>query len=335
MAGSRKKKSHVEENDFMGDILQKMGCTAFMKAAQVWVDTKSYNCNKVIGSKKLGAAAGKMYEISGKKHSGKTSFVMFLAALAQRYLDAFVLWVDVENSLSNESDEEGVFYNAWAAKFDLNMESRNFYRVYPKVLIRSRQRKKGKKVIGNAGEHFLQSAEFLFEEAETVMKAFKTKYPKRPIFMAVDSIANLLTEMVTEDGNTNRNMRQNMDRSQWLSNETPKLLSYAGNYSAWVFLINQLRTNPTQQFGDNQYSPGGAALGHNCHSQVRMRARKLKRKRGEEELIGISGIMVNTKNKVGGGSRAYQECEYKVDFRKRGRKMWKFSPHVKEEKTNE
>src|ERR1700729_2703813 len=83
-------------------VMQRLKCNVFLKVAQFWLDTGSPSANSVLGSKKFGAPSGRMFEIAGEKHVGKSAKVMFLAGLSQRQHNAFVLWVDAEGSLQNE-----------------------------------------------------------------------------------------------------------------------------------------------------------------------------------------------------------------------------------------
>lgn len=282
-----------------------------------------------MGSKKYGLPTSKMWEIAGPKHAGKSAFVMWLAGLAQRALGAFVIWVDLENSLDNESDIPGKFRNRWANKLGLSTEVDNFYRVYPKILKLTKNRKKGK-ITTKKGATVIQSAEFILKEVEELCHLIKEKYPDRPIFVAVDSVANLQTTMALDAGFTDRNMRVNQDRAQFLSYALPRLLILAANYSMWVVLINQLRVNAMKLFGDNRYTPGGKALEHAGHVQVWMsRSEKNSEEDEDGNIICIGGKMVNKKNKAGGNSLEGQECSYSIRFNRKPEKIMRFGPLLK------
>jgi RecA/RadA recombinase len=321
---SREKKKSKSKGSFSDKILGMMHTAVFLKAAQIWLDTKNKYVNGVLGSEKYGIPAGKMYEIQGKPHAGKTSITMYLAALAQKEFNAFVIWVDLENSLTNEKDVDGEFHNSWAAKFRLDTTEDNFYRAYPKVLVASKLRKKGKKTIAKAGDIYIQAAESIFDEVELVMKEVKVKQHDRPIFVAVDSIANLQTAL-SAGSHEEKNMRTNLDRAIFLSGSLPKWQTLAYNFTAWVFFINQIRTKQGMVFGDPEYSPGGKSLEHNCHVRVKMRPFK----RGiiiddDDNVIGARGSIINIKNKAGGSSKMGKKCGYSARFKKRGSKMWNF-----------
>jgi len=295
----------------------------FLNPSELWLDTGSPELNTVLGSRKLGAPAGKMYEIQGKPHAGKTSITMMLARIAQKCFNAFVIWVDLENSLTNEN-KTGPFYNAWASKFRLDTSEQNFYRVYPKVLVAKTQKKKGKKVIAKAGDIYIQAAESLFDETEMVMKELKAMHPERPIFVALDSIANLQTSL-SAGTHEEKNMRTALDRAIFLSGALPKWQTLAYNFTAWIVFINQIRTKQGVVFGDPEYSPGGNSLEHNAHVRVRMRPfKKGVIKDDSENVVGIRGSITNIKNKAGGGSKMGRKCGYSANFRVKGSKMWDF-----------
>lgn len=304
-------------------ILKKMGCVVYVKGAKIWLDTGSPLLNAVLGSRKHGMPAGRMWELSGKKHSGKTALVLFLAGLAQRLCNAYVIWIDAEGSLQSESETKR-FQNAWAEKLGLDTSSKNFYCVYPKLLIRSKNRKRGKKIT-KAGDTFVQPAEALFEEAKIKIHMVKKQYPDRPIFWVVDSVANLITEAEQDAGFTESNMRTKGDRPMFLSTALPKMVTLGVNYDIWMVLINQVRTKPGVMFGDPTYTPGGNALEHNAHVQARMGRSKKYSLVIDGKTVKIGGVIKNIKNKAGGVSIEGRQCTYSVSFNKPARKMWKFS----------
>jgi RecA/RadA recombinase len=326
---TKKTKTKKVKDSFMAAAMAAMGCVVFLKTPRYWQDTGSPSANGVLGSKKYGVPTGKITEVAGPKHAGKTTKVMWLGGKAQRDHDAFVVWVDLENSLENESSTPGVFKNSWASKLGLDTDSRNFYRVYPKILKLKKNRKKGKKLT-KKGATVIQSIEFIMKEVEVVCHQIKEKYPDRPIFLAFDSVANMQTEMALDAGFENRNMRVNQDRAQFLSYALPRLLILGANYSIWMYFINQIRVNAMKLFGDNRYTPGGKGIEHNAHVQVWMLpSEKNTEKDDEDEVSSIGGRMVNKKNKAGGGSKAYLKCSYSIRFNKKPEKIMRFGPYIK------
>lgn len=309
----KKKKLSIRDR-----IVARLGCFVFVKPMRSWFDTGFKYLNAVLGSSDLGLPAGKVYHFAGKKHGGKTALCAWLAGLLQRLLGVFVIWIDLENS----------YDRAWMKRLGVSTNSSDFYLVYPKILAYKKARKKGKKTY-KAGVPFLQGAEYLFLEAEAIMAEMKTKDKKRKIVVVIDSIANLQTDMVVEKGPADQNMRANMDRAQFLGNVLPRWIHLAKNYTMWVFLINQVRTNPAVIFGDNEYSPGGKALDHNSHVMI-----KIRRKGEGLDKQSFGGYFKNVKNKAGGGSEESKLCSYRIDLTKKGDKIFWFGK-IKEKKKKE
>lgn len=294
--------------------------TVFVKPGRLWLVVKAKGAkylNGVLGSIKLGIPAGKLFHIAGKKHGGKSAEVAMLAGEAQQQHNAFVILVDAENSFDFKWWKRlGV--STGGRDTDYNNDS--FRLIYPKVLIRetTRNKKIGKHKKSEKGEVYLQSCEFLFKEAEDVMAAVKRADKDRPLFVIVDSVAALQTEMAVVLGLTENNMRSNNDRAMFLSNALPRWTSLAKNYTAWMFFINQLRTKPGVMFGNPEYSPGGYALEHFCHviALIRRKSGTKITHKGKRITKHISGYMINTKNKAGGGSEEGLLCSYDMDLMK-------------------
>lgn len=292
----------------------------FVKPGRIWLKITSKGAkylNGVLGSLTLGIPAGKLFHIAGKKHGGKSAEVAMLAGEAQRQHNAFVIWIDAENS----------FDFKWFKRLrcstggrDTDYNNDNFRLIYPKILVRDtvRNKKIGKKKKFEKGEVYLQSCEFLFKEAEEIMTVIKRIDKDRPIFLVVDSVAALQTEMAVALGLTDQNMRANSDRAIFLSQMLPKWTSLAKNYTAWMFFINQIRVKPGVMFGNPEYSPGGSALEHYCHviALIRRKSGTKTTIKGKRITKHISGYMVNTKNKAGGGSEEGLLCSYDMDLLK-------------------
>lgn len=169
------------------------------------------------------------------------------------------------------------------------------------------------------------------------MKQIKADSPDRPIFLALDSVANVQTAL-SSGPREEQNMRTNLDRAIFLSGALPKWQTLAFNFTVWMFFINQIRTKQGMVFGDPEYSPGGKALEHNTHVRVRMRPYTIKKQKGagseSDAAISAYGSITNIKNKAGGKSQMGYKCGYAADFLVRGSKMWRFFPkdELKKEK---
>lgn len=281
--------------------------STFEPEHRYWLDTGSPELNAVFGSRDKGIPYGKILELSGAEHGGKTLLSLIVGGMAQAD-GAFVGRIDLEDSRDAP----------WDRKFKLNPES--IYDIYPRLVVPKAKRddgedepkKKGKKKKGIGGTPRLQSAEELFQEAEVTM-ALAAEQGFKKQFWFLDSVANIMTDMAVEAG-AERNMRVNLDRAMFLSMTLPKWAALAANYNATIFLINQLRDRPNVMFGDPSYSPGGRALRHACAIRARVRRKKELSKAGE--VIGLLGLIQNTKNKAGAGSIQNAKCGFKVKWNK-------------------
>lgn len=275
-----------------------------------WLDTGSPDLNAVFGSREKGIPYGKIFEVGGEEHGGKTTLTMIIAALAQKD-GAAIGRIDLEESIDEDWDRK------------MGLDPSNIYNISPRLVVprstedadekpKSKKKKKGGAV---KGVPRLQSAEELFKEAETAMAMIAAAGIKKQ-FWYIDSVANIQTEMAVDAG-TDRNMRVNLDRAMFLSQTLPMLASLAANYSASIFLINQLRDRPNVMFGDPTYTPGGRALRHACSIRVRVRrAGKGGTVKLGDEVIGLRGSIKNIKNKAGAGSKQNEGCAFKIRWNK-------------------
>ena len=296
-----------KEKSLREQILESLGMATFLKPHKCWIDLRNEEIHKVYGAPK-GIPSGKMFELAGVEHAGKTLWCLILASLAQLQHNAFVIWIDLE----------GTWDNAWAKKFGMHLSSSRFYYIKPVAVKFIKVAAGGSKKIQfrrKAGA-FLQTIEWTFREAEEVMLWVKTNYPDRPIFLAIDSVANMRTEVQEMAGATDQNMATNQARAQFLSNNLPHWCQLASNYDAWMFFINQIRTNPAQAFGNPEYTPGGKALAHNAHSRVWLRKLKGGELLKNGKTIGMKGKCLNKKNKIGGGSEAYHKYGFQITWDK-------------------
>jgi recombination protein RecA len=284
------------------EILQSLGMVTFLKPSNKFLDLGDEEFNKVFGAPK-GLPSGKLYEVAGPFHVGKTFLCCRMAALAQEQHNAFFIKIDLEGS-----DDR-----TWDKHLGVKRGSKFFYLIKPLVLKRKKDGAKGKQV-KKAGIPFLQSIELVMDEAEAVMAYQKNKEPDTPIVLVVDSVANMVTDMVVTKGASGQNMRSALDRAQFLSTYLPKLCQLASNYDAWVFLINQIRSKQGMVFGEKEYTTGGNALEHNAHSRTWLKKLKGGSLLKNGQPIGIKAKAINKKNKTGYGSKAYCTRGYQVKW---------------------
>jgi recombination protein RecA len=254
-----------------------------------WLDTGSKELNRVLGSEDKGLAYGKLYELAGWESNGKTALTKKLMGMAQKD-GARCGWVDLEGSWDPE----------WASSLGVAAEEVVVFRLDV-----------GK--FGNESEERMQYGEELFEEVELWLDRCKRKYPNGRVFLGVDSIAAIVTEEEEAAGVANQNMRTKISQAPFLSRLLRRWVARARTANAMIFFINQLRVSPGVLFGNPEYTPGGNAVRLYASIRARMR-RKGKPILKSGKRIGIKGMLMNYKNKAGGGSREGHECGYKLFY---------------------
>lgn len=280
--------------------------STFEPEQRYWLDTGSPDLNQTLGSRELGLPYGKIYEIFGDNHGGKTAICTILAGIAQED-GAAVGYIDLEDS----RDE------TWASR--LGMDFEQTVKVYPKLVHPGKasddddEKPSKKKKKKSSRLPRLQSAEEMFAEAEASMAALAQQGFEKQ-FWFLDSIANLQTAMVIEAGALDQNMRTNGDRALFLSRALPRWAGLAANYNASIFLINQIRTKPGVAFGNPEYTPGGKAVGFAASIRARVRRLKGGQLRKGERVVGIVGTITNEKNKAGKGSIQSLACGFKIKW---------------------
>lgn len=287
--------------------------STFTPEHRYWLDTGSPLMNAVLGSKKRGIPYGKMLEIRGENHGGKTTLVTLLAGMAQKD-GAAVGYIDLEDS--RDAD--------WADKLGLSLDK--IMLVYPKLMVRKAKKKKGfkkesdsakeEKATKKTGLPALEHAEEIFAEAEIAM-ALASRQGAQKQFWFLDSVANIIPELAMEAGAEDQNMRTALERASFLARHLPRWTGLAANYNASIVLINQLRTKQGVVFGSREYSTGGNAMVHTCAVRATVRRVKNGRLRRNGKTVGLVGLITNFKNKAGGGSNQDASCAFMINWSKR------------------
>jgi recombination protein RecA len=268
-----------------------------------WLDTGSEYLNSVFGSRTMGVAYGKIYELSGMESMGKTAQMLKLAAMAQRD-GATVIWVDLESSWDD----------AWAVAWGLDLAT--IYPFRPEIVededpeVAAKRTKKKR----DTSEGRLQTAEEIFAEVEELIKKKGRENPNGRIFLCVDSIAAMLTEEEAAAGIQGQNMRTTVSLATFLSKFLRRWVAFVRQYNVMMMFVNQLRTAPGVMYGNPEYTPGGNAVRLYASVRVRMRRRSKKILKGGQ-AIGIKGLLMNWKNKAGEGSREGLNCGYKLYYK--------------------
>ena len=285
-------------------IKKKLGYKTYAEPPKHWLNTGDEYCNKVLGSKKLGVAYGKLLLRAGQPSSGKSAIAAWLVGLAQAD-GAEAAWVDGENSWDPQHvSHQGVDPDKVAV----------FRPEYGEF---GYKKKKDKRVI----KEEVEAAEDVFNRVEIWMKLQRKQNPDGKLIVVVDSTTSFAPEEELMAGLQDQNMRTKVSPAVFLNNVSKRWIGLALHTNALVILISQLRTNPGQMFGEKDYVPGGKGLGF--YSSVVVWMRRVK---GGEILrhgrqIGVKGLMSNKKNKAGGGSIERKKCGYASHFYKN---KWQF-----------
>ena len=296
-------------HELVGKLLKS---SSLRTKVRYWLRTQWVYLHSVLGSGEYGLPYGKVYELAGVEHGGKTVIGLILAGLAQK--DGAVFgYMDLENSRDK----------TWSMK--LGVDWGNTFPIWPK-LVRPRKKKlkPGEKkkvdseddVVKGAVSSLknlpvLQSSEELFTEMETAM-ALLAQQGWEKQYWFIDSIAMIRTAKQIDAGNSEQNMNTKLDRAAFLSDMLPKLTALAANYNAMIVFSNQVRNKVGMVFGDPLDSPGGRALRHCLHVRARIRRVSNGKLRQGGKTIGIVGIISNIKNKAGRGSVEQEECGFSV-----------------------
>jgi RecA/RadA recombinase len=286
-------------------IYRTLKLSTFEPEYKYWLDTGSSDLNGALGSMEKGMAYGKIYEISGPEHGGKTTIATILAGKAQRD-GAGVGRIDFENSRDDD----------WDSK--LGLDPSKVLNCYVKLLKGKRHNDDGTdNEKGKPSSVWMQCAEEVLSEAEEGMRLMNRKgFKKQYWFM--DSAAAAVTAMAMEAGIEDQNMRTKVDRAQMFSMLLPRWTAVCANYNVMLVIINQLREKPGLAFGDPTSEPCGRALRHYSSVIARVRREKNGELRQGKKVIGLCSTIQNKKNKCGGGSVQGGRCCFKV--------LWDRSP---------
>lgn len=302
--------------------------TTFEPKTRYCLVTEYPELHEVFGSREKGIPYGKVIELSGEEHAGKTLIATILAGIAQQD-GAGVGRVDLEDSRDP----------AWEARFGL--DSSTVLEIYPKLVLPKssdededdkpeKKGKFGKKKKKKSKIPRLQSVEEVLSEMEAGMSLLHEHGFKKQ-FWFVDSVANMRTTMQNEAGFGGQNMRTRNDRALFLSEAFPTMSGLAANYNAVIFLLNQLREKPGVMFGDPLYSPGGRGLRH--ATSIRARIMRKKSLTKNDRAIGLISLITNKKNKMGGGSVQSATCGFKVLWNRNPAKVEFLTPEEVKEYT--
>jgi len=244
-----------------------------------FVSTGSYALNRVItGRYHEGIPLGGITQFKGNSSSGKTVFVTHILREAQKK-GYYAVLLDSENAYSQDFA----------------------------------------KALGLDPERLIYCAPECIEEAFTkmdeVIKAIREEDKNTPIVIAYDSIAVSPTKKEIEGSFESSNI-DGAVRAKVTGDCLRKINAILRPNKVALVVVNQVREKVGVMFGSPEKdAAGGRALEYYLHVDLKTVSSKTSGqiKTEEGKVIGVSGKVRNTKNKV---SVPFQECEFELLFDK-------------------
>jgi len=140
---------------------------------------------------------------------------------------------------------------------------------------------------------------------DIVRKADSTK----PVTIAVDSIASMVTKAEMDAGFDDGNMKTRLSLSVCMSSSLKIITGIISKTNVTLIFLNQTRDNPGIMFGDKESQPGGKAM--KFYASLRIRLGKKGKIKDGDEIIGEEIMAKTIKNKV---YRPFKECLYHSNF---------------------
>lgn len=281
----------IDGNAIQTQVHKMLDTPIFAVKERYWLDTKSPELNATFGSRERGIPYGKVFEISGLEHSGKTLIANLLMGMAQDD-GAAAGYIDLEDSRDG----------AWATKLGVHWNAVTQF--YPQLV---RQEKGPPKLLG---------VEEICDRAEKAMYLLHKRAGAKKQFWFLDSVAMMVTGKQVDAGLTEITMNSKLDRAAFLATMLPRWTGLAANYNAMILVSNHLHNKVGKFFGDPYETPGGRALRHVCAVRVRGARAKNGRLMQGKRVIGLASIFRNLKNKSGDGSVEGCEVGFKVRWDK-------------------
>lgn len=248
-----------------------------------YLDTGIPELNRALsGRYRGGIPMGRMIEVFGPASSGKTFMSTMVMAAAQRM-----------GGLAFFADHERTFDPELARKLGLSLDSDKFRWLKPKT--------------------FEESVDTAVKTAIHLRKAGLDI--NKPIVWVFDSVASMVPQakLYDDKGQMRKigdyNMRDKLLLAQATSQSYPQLAQAGEDYNLTVILLNQIRVDPTQMFGDPTTTPGGKAA--EFYASIRLSLGRKDVKGKDKEVIGALVSAKAIKNKV---TRPFLKAQWAVRF---------------------
>lgn len=264
------------------DVLKRLGVGAKLLSEEdlepVYADSGSPAINWVMSGKfNGGVPAGSVVEYFGESSSAKTVFVthVFVGAQNKDFYTALI-------------DNEHAYHPGFARGLGVDASKL----IYLEPL----------------------SIEDCFDRVEKVVMAIREDDKTTPIYIGFDSIGTPPTQKEL-DGEMGGDNMTGAIRAKAAGICLRRVNSFLKQQNATLMIINQVRTNVGQMFGDNTAKAGGGkSLDFYC--TISNKTRIPHKGRFSDELgnpLGVRGRFVNTKNKH---SIPYRECDFELLYDK-------------------
>lgn len=246
----------------------------------------------VFGDPKRGIPYGKILQVFGRFSGGKTGVGLELAAEAQDD-GAAVALVDLE--IARDPRWEGVR----GLNSDLVVP-------FQAQLVQDSTKSKPRMI----------TAEEIFALLHRWVDRRLAKNPHQKLFILIDSVPAIVPRSAM-DGSLEGGQRALL--AAFMSKLLNRWVPIAWTHNIMMVFINQVRMNPGARFQNPEYRPGGQGL--EFYSSVIVRVRREGKEHGwvlqNGKRIGIRGVMINVKNKVGGLEN--ETVGYKLYYHKRAK----------------
>lgn len=289
--------------------------TDMFSDVKTWIPTGSHILDTIISNQPTGGwPCGRMVEVFGQEAIGKSTLAFQAMANCQK-MGGIPIYFDVEQAGSRDMMK--------ACGVDLS-----------RLIISG-----------------LTSVEEIFAAMEQNLTTIinNKAYKDKPVFIVLDSLAQMSTDAEIEAGFDN-NMNINLAKAKQIGKSLRKIMPFLRKANACLYIVNQLRDAPGVMFGDPTRTTGGNAVKFAASVRIKllgktpvvisdpfaekewekmlaawnlevdewksrdkagMKPEKPKKPKGDDMIIGYQVTAKTEKNKVGPPKR---EAEFTIIF---------------------
>jgi RecA/RadA recombinase len=294
-------KKTASKLSYIEEARKRLGRIVVTNPERQYFDLGNPALNAMLGKPGQGLFNGEIIELRGEASTGKSALAMVLEEL-----------VIAGGGVAHHADLENSWDESWALVRGVSQETVNVIKPYvtlektEKVVDKKALLKLLKEQNPEVYHHVtIPSAEEILQEVETCLAMAYADDPTRFQLVVIDSVATLLPHEELDSG-LDQNMRTKLALPIMVGRVLKQWTAKFMLYNAALVLINQIRTNPMQMFGDNRVSPGGRGMEFFPHVRVNLtRTNKAREVNGKK--VGIEGKARVSKQKAGGPEGALYE----------------------------